>query len=79
MSDRHVRKSLKDKKGKKGFNTFIEIVNESNCEPNNLWVDQRRELYNKLMQEWLDNNNILMYSTHNEEKSVTVEWFIKTL
>ena len=79
MSDRHVRKSLKDKKGKKGFNTFIEIVNESNREPNNLWVDQRRELYNKLMQEWLDNNNILMYSTHNEEKSVTVEWFIKTL
>ena len=79
MSDRHVRKSLKDKKGKKGFNTFIEIVNESNREPNNLWVDQRRELYNKLMQEQLDNNNILMYSTHNEEKSVTVEWFIKTL
>ena len=79
MSDRHVRKSLKDKKGKKGFNTFIEIVNESNREPNNLWVDQRRELYNKLMQEWLDNNNILMYSTHNQEKSVTVEWFIKTL
>ena len=79
MSDRNVRKSLKDKKGKKGFNTFIEIVNESNREPNNLWVDQRRELYNKLMQEWLDNNNILMYSTHNEEKSVTVEWFIKTL
>ena len=79
MSDRHVRKCLKDKKGKKGFNTFIEIVNESNREPNNLWVDQRRELYNKLMQEWLDNNNILMYSTHNQEKSVTVEWFIKTL
>ena len=79
MSDRHVRKSLKDKKGKKGFNTFIEIVNESNREPNNLWVDQRRELYNKLRQEWLDNNNILMYSTHNQEKSVTVEWFIKTL
>ena len=79
MSDRHVRKSLKDKKGKKVFNTFIEIVNESNREPNNLWVDQRRELYNKLMQEWLDNNNILMYSTHNQEKSVTVEWFIKTL
>ena len=79
MSDRHVRKSLKDKKGKKVLNTFIEIANESNREPNNLWVDQGRELYTKLMQEWLDNNNILMYSTHNEEKSVTVEWFIKAL
>ena len=31
------------------------------------------------MQEWLNNNNILMYSTHNESKSVIVERFIKTL
>ena len=30
------------------------------------------------MQEWLD-NNILMYSTHNEGKSVIAEMFIKTL
>ena len=26
------------------------------------------------MQEWLDNNNILMYSTHNEGKSVGNRW-----
>ena len=31
------------------------------------------------MQEWLDNNDILMYSTQNEGKSVIVERFIKTL
>ena len=31
------------------------------------------------MNEWLDSNDILMYSTHNEGKSVTVERFIKTL
>ena len=31
------------------------------------------------MQEWLDNNNILMYSTHNEGKSVIAGRFIKTL
>ena len=37
----------------------------------------RREIYKKLMQEWLDNNNILMYSTHNEGKSVIAEMFIK--
>ena len=36
-------------------------------------------LYNKLMQEWLDNIDILMYSTHNEGKSVIAEMFIKTL
>ena len=31
------------------------------------------------MQEWLDNNYMLMYSTHNEGQSVTAERFIKTL
>ena len=31
------------------------------------------------MQEWLDNNDILMYSTQNEGKSVMAERFIKTL
>ena len=61
------------------INAFMEIVNESYCKPNKLWVDQGNEFYNKLMQEWLDNNNILMYSTHNEGKSVIAERFIKTL
>ena len=31
------------------------------------------------MEEWLDNKDILMYSTHNEDKSVVAEKFIKTL
>ena len=31
------------------------------------------------MQEWLDNNDILIYSTHNEGKSVITERFIKAL
>ena len=31
------------------------------------------------MEEWLDNKDILMYSTHNEDKSVVAERFIKTL
>ena len=57
----------------------MEIVNESNRKPNKLWVDQGREFYNKLMQEWLDNNDILIYSTHNEAKLVITERFIKTL
>ena len=48
-------KPLKDK-GETVFNAFIEIVNESNHKPNKLWVDQGKEFYNKLMQEWLDNN-----------------------
>ena len=70
---------LKGKKGKTVFNAFIEIVNESNCKTNKLWVDQGREFHNKRLQEWLDNNAILMYSTCNEGKLVIAETFIKTL
>ena len=58
-------KRLKDKKGKTVLNVFTEIVNESNRKPNELWVDQGREFQNKPMQKWLDNNGILMYSSHN--------------
>ena len=35
-------KPLKDKKGKTVLNAFIEIVNESNGKPNELWIAQRR-------------------------------------
>ena len=41
--------------------------------------ESRKRFYNKLMQEWLDNNNTLMYSTHNEGRSVIAERFIKIL
>ena len=38
-----LNKLLKDNKGKTVVNAFIEIVNESNRQPNKLWVDQGRE------------------------------------
>ena len=72
-------KSLKDKKVKTVLNAFIEILDESDLKPNKLWVDQRREFCNNFMQEWLDNNDILTYSTQNEGKSVIAERFIKTV
>ena len=53
-------KPLKDNKYKTVLKAFIKMVNESNRKPNKLWVDQIREFYNKLMLEWLDNNDILM-------------------
>ena len=31
------------------------------------------------MQKWLEDNDILMYQTHNESESVVAERFIKTL
>ena len=46
----------------------------------NLTVNQiNYKFYNKLMQEWLDNDYVLMYSTHNESKSVIEKRFIKKL
>ena len=72
-------KPLKEKKVKTVLDAFIEIVNESNRKPNKLRVDEGREFYNKLIQEWLDNNDILTCSKHNEGKSVIAERFIKTL
>ena len=70
---------MQDKKCKTVLNAFIEILNEFNRSPNKLWVDQGREFYNKLIQEWLDNNDFLMHSTHNEGQSVIAERFTKTL
>ena len=69
---------MKDEKGKTVLNAFIEIVNELNRKPNKLWVDQGREFYKKLMQDWLG-NSVLIYSTYNEGKLVITERFIKTL
>ena len=47
--------------------------------PNKLWVDEGRRLYNNRFQKGLDDNDTLMYSTHNEGKSVVPEKFIRTL
>ena len=70
-------KHFKDKKHKTIPNAFMKLVNESNRKRNKIWVDQGRKFYNKLMQEWLHNSNILMYSTHNEGK--TSQSFMKAL
>ena len=34
-----------------------------------------KEFYNSFLQKWLDGNDILMYSMHNEGKSVVAERF----
>ena len=75
-------KPLKDKRGKTVLNGFIKILNESNCKPNKLWVNQGGKFYFKqefckLMQECLGNNDVLLYSTHNEGKPVITEIYKK--
>ena len=70
---------LKDKKGVTIVNAFQKILKESNRKPNKIWSDQGSEYYNKSFKKMLQENNIEMYSTHNEGKSVVVERFTRTL
>ena len=70
---------LKDKKGVIVIEGFKKIVNESNRQPNKIWVDQGSEFYNKVLKNWLKDKEIEMYSTYNEGKSVVAERFIRTL
>ena len=55
------------------------ILSDSNRKPNKIWVDQGSEFYNKSFKDFLKINNIEMYSTYNEGKSVVAERFIRTL
>ena len=57
----------------------MKILDESNHKPNKLWVDRGSEFYNRSMKSWLQDNNINIYSTNNEGKSVVAETFITTL
>ena len=70
---------LKDKKGISIVNAFDKIIKQSNRKPNKIWVDQGSEFYNNNFKKWLSDNNIIMYSTYNEGKSVVAERFIRTL
>ena len=70
---------LKDKKGISIVKAFQSILKQSNRKPNKIWVDKGSEFYNAYFKKWLRDNDIVMYSTHNEEKSVVAERFIRTL
>ena len=68
----------KDKKGSSIFNAFQNIISKER-KPNKIWVDQGSELYNQSFKDFLKINNIIIYSTFNEGKSVVAERFTRTL
>ena len=68
--------SFEDKKGIIITNASQKILDESNRETNKIWVDKGSEFYNRSTKPWLENNDIEIYSTHSEGKSVR---FITTL
>ena len=70
---------LNDKKGISIVNVFNKIIKQSDRKPNKMWVDQGGEFYNNVFKKWLLDNDIIMYSTYNEGKSVVAETFIRTL
>ena len=70
---------LKDKKGISIVKAFQSILKQSNRKAKKIWVDKGSEFYNAYFKKWLQDNDIVMYSTHNEGKSVVAERFIRTL
>ena len=68
---------LKDKKGTSVVNAFQKILSKER-KPNKIWVDQGSEFYNKSFKDFLKKNNIEMYSTLNDGKSIVAERFTRT-
>ena len=64
---------LKNKRGESIVNAFQSILKECSRKPNKIWVDKRSEFYHKFFKKWLQGNDIEMYSTYNEGKSVVAE------
>ena len=69
---------LKDKRGITIANAFQKIISKGH-KPNKIWVDQGGEFYNNRCKRFLKINDIEMYSTFNEGKSVVTEKFTRTL
>ena len=60
-------------------NAFQKTLNDSKRIPNKIWVDKGSEFYNSSFKKWLKDNDIEIYSTHSEGKSVVAERYIRTL
>ena len=69
---------LEDDKETSIVNAFQKIVSKGR-KPNKIWVDQASEFYNNSFKNFLKLNNIEMYSTYDEGKSVVTERSIRML
>ena len=70
---------MKDKKGVNIVHAFQKLLDDSKRKPNKIWGHKGSEFYNNYLKKWLQNNDIIMYSTHNEGKSVVAERFVRTI
>ena len=52
------------------INASKNVLNETKCKPNEIWVDKDSEFYNRSIKSFLHNNDMEMCSMDNEAKSV---------
>ena len=72
-------KGLSDKKGISVRNAFKEIIDKYGRKPDKIWVDNSKEFSNIFFENFLNDNNIEIYSIYNEGKLLVAERFIRTL
>ena len=68
---------LKTKTGKEVAQAFRKLFR--NGHPSRLWKDKGREFYNRQLKGVLEANDVMLYSTENEEKSSVVERWNRTM
>ena len=56
-----------------------EVIKKSGRRPERIWTDKGSEFYNSSFQKWTKSNDIEVYSTYGDSKSVVVERCIHTL
>ena len=71
--------SSKDEKDITITNAFQKTLDNSKHKPNKMWVGKGSKFYNRSMQLWLQDNDIVMYLTHNAVESIVAERFVKIL
>ena len=70
---------IKNKSAATILNALKSVIEKSGRRPDKIWVDKGSEFYNKDFKNWAKSNNITIYSTYSESKSVVAESFIKTI
>ena len=70
---------IEDKKARTILKMLKKIITGQKVTPFYLWCDEGGEFKNKIIEKYLKENNIIMYSTYGEHKASVVERFIRTI
>ena len=72
-------RKLKGKTAEEVLQQIQSIIKEAGSYPEKLYVDQGSEFYNKKIQKFLDEHNIVIYSTYGPHKASIIERFNRTI